>query len=141
MEVFEHSHQLTTTFDLGSHDMAISNITNFIAKSAFPAFLIPSAFRRKHENISRSQPKKTHYELLLSGENANALKMLTKSYCFRYRDDSLHHLQQLGVMRVSAVVINDLSSPEIGLSSLSDDKVDFYFLSDLLVLHEVVCIN
>jgi hypothetical protein len=121
--------------------MAISNLTNFIAKAAFPAFLIPPSLRRKHENISRSLNLNNHLEILFSAQNAAALQMLTKSYRFSFRDDRYEHLNPLGICCVVSVVINSDREPVLGLSSDDSGHLDFFALSDLVVGNEVLRIN
>ncbi len=121
--------------------MAISNITNFITKAAFPAFLIPTILRRKHENISRSTKQIIELELLLSAQNAAALQMLTKSYRFSFRDGRYERLTALGICSVVSVVINSDRGPEVGLASDLSGHPEFHALADLLVGNEVLRIN
>lgn len=121
--------------------MAISNLTNFIAKTAFPAFLIPAAFRRNHENISCSSAQKSDLELLVSAQNASALHMLTRSYRFSFKDDRYQGLNPLGICCVVSVVINSDRGPEVCLSSDLSGHSDFFALSDLVVGNEVLRIN
>jgi hypothetical protein len=121
--------------------MAISNFTNFITKAAFPAFLIPSGFRRKHENISCSLHQNNDLELVVSAQNAAVLQMLTKSYRFSFRDHQYQALNPLGVCCVVSVVINSDREPELGLCSDDSGHPDFFALSDLLVGNEVLRIN
>jgi hypothetical protein len=121
--------------------MAISNLTNFITKAAFPAFLIPSGFRRKHENISRSLNLNNDLDILVSAQNASVFQMLTKSYRFSFRDDLYEDLNPLGICCVVSVVINSDREPELGLCSDDSGHPDFFVLSDLVVGDEVLRIN
>lgn len=121
--------------------MAISNVTNFIAKAAFPAFLIPFGFRRKHENISRSINQNSETELLVSAQNASALQMLTKSYRFSFKDHRFDALNPLGICSVVSVVINSDYGPDVGLCSDHSDHPEFFPLAELLVGNEVIRIN
>lgn len=121
--------------------MAISDVTNFITKAAFPAFLMPAAFRRKHENISCLSGQKSGVELLVSAQNASALHMLTRSYRFSFKDERYQALNPLGICCVVSVVINSDGSPELGLAQDLSGHPDYFLLSDLVVGNEVLRIN
>jgi len=115
--------------------MAISNFTNFFPASVFSIF----SSRPKHEKNSCSLVQKSP-ELFVSFANSSALSMMSRTYKFRYKDDSMHSFSGFFVATVSAVVVNSSGSPEILLASGSDDP-NYFSLDNLVVLHEVIVIN
>ncbi len=58
-----------------------------------------------------------------------ALEMLSNSYFFKYQNPILNCIEVLGNCRVSAVLINEDSSPELLLNF--QDSSSFYHMEDL----------
>lgn len=117
--------------------MAISNFTKNLVRSVFSPSLISPALRSTHKKLSYENSHSSSSELVLSARNFGALKMISKTYSFKYKNSDLERLNPLGICTVVSVVIHSNGEPELGLLSSDSEHPSYCSFSDLIIHHQV----